>query len=123
MGRKLVYVTTALMLVAGCGGGSKSTAPKDPNAAMYGTYTGQYQSVTPIGDPGGMQVVLAAGSARCLFGAEFPTTLLGMSDPSVTFRVITFSDTSVWVGTRAGRSITGTYAFPTGGTGTWVVNR
>lgn len=105
---KTAIVVLALLL-AGCGG-SKPTAPPDPNREMYGTWQGTMRLIGPGGtQEGQITVVLSRGNAAFYdAGGQYPTTLTSMADPNVAFFITAYGYRIDFAGTRQGTSLQGT---------------
>jgi hypothetical protein len=118
-----------LPMLSGCGG-SKATAPRDPNTALYGTWNGTLTETTqtsggPTVNQFGITIVFAKGSVGFyLGGAQFPATIVAMVDPDVSFEATNGSATITYAATRTGGTMNGGGAWPSGSVGdVWAVTK
>lgn len=119
----------ALPMLSGCGG-SKATAPRDPNTAMYGTWNGTLTETTqtsggPTVNQFGITIVFAKGSVGFyLEGAQYPATIVAMADPDVSFQATNGSATITDAAARTGGTMNGGGSWPSGSViDVWAVTK
>ena len=118
--KSFAWLACALVVVcslSGCSKKSSPTAPVDPNAALYGTWSGTLTETSPgpTVNQFRMSIVLAKGSvAFYLEGSQFPAVIVSQQDPTVVFTANNGSNTVEYTGTRAGATMNGAGTWPSG---------
>ena len=119
-----------LAFVAGLAGCDKKPTTPDPNAAMYGTWSGMFRdTVQTAPGPRPRQFALelqlgTGGVGFAIDGAMYATGLSAMRDPEVDFTVADRSVRFGFSGTRSGDTIAGEGGWAGGSTkGVWIVVR
>lgn len=115
----LLAALVALAVLPGCGKKS-STAPADPNAGLYGTWSG----TTEGGSPQAVRIeVSASGVVFALGGVTYPAQVVQVQDPVLMFNATLPNDGMHVMGERAGETLTGSAVRTSGGSEAWSATR
>lgn len=120
-----IAIMALSILVISCGG-SDPTGPPDPNARMYGTWSGTMNLVFTTGDLSQDPVTLKitkSGATFFISGAQYPTNRDKLSEDFIGFHFTAFGFRFQCLGTRVGNVIQGSVVAPQAASGEFAVTR